>query len=394
VEGAVKTAERMPERYPQRGPGPAGERLAYLDNLRTLLIAGIIAAHAIMGYTDFGDWTYQDLREVSLSPVAETVFAIVVASLGGLFLMALFFLISGLLTQDSLARKGPSRFVSDRLLRLGIPFVLYTLLIWPLVEWSLQGLLLHRRSYWDSFLDTDPVLDNGPMWFVGILLVYSLALVGWRAWFPPSNEAVGELRWSRLFALSLAVGISTFLLRTALPMGSGQPLNSHVWAWPEYIALFALGVVAARRGWLRPVDRTLARRCGVATLVAIACTAAAVLLADPLGLSEDAYAGGWRLPALLTSMTEGVLAVSAPIWVLAFAQRHLNGAGSLRRTMAPSSYLAFMLQGPVLVALAAVLRPIELTGDAKGLLVAAFGIFGSFALAWLGVTRTALGRVL
>jgi hypothetical protein len=46
------------------------------------------------------------------------------------------------------------------------------------------------------------------------------------------------------------------------------------------------------------------------------------------------------------------LAVSASIWVLAFVQRHLSGTGRLRRAMARSSYLAFMLQGPVLVGLA------------------------------------------
>lgn len=31
-----------------------GERFAYLDNLRVGLIAGIIAAHAINSYTEFG----------------------------------------------------------------------------------------------------------------------------------------------------------------------------------------------------------------------------------------------------------------------------------------------------------------------------------------------------
>ena len=97
-------------------------RFAYLDNLKALMIAGIIAAHAVMGYSTFGSWTYQDVQETTLSPVVEIVFVAAVMIGGGLFLMALFFLISGLLTEDSLARKGPSRFVSDRLVRLGIPF--------------------------------------------------------------------------------------------------------------------------------------------------------------------------------------------------------------------------------------------------------------------------------
>jgi hypothetical protein len=375
-----------------RGP-LVGERLAYLDNLKTLLIAGIIAAHAIEGYSTFGSWTYQDVQEVTLSPIVETITTVAVVSLGGLFLMALFFLISGLFTEDSLARKGPSRFVSDRLLRLGVPFVVYTLVVWPLLEYSLFGPLLHR-GFWNSVSDTDPILDNGPMWFVGVLLLYSLALVGWRTVSPPSAPATGPLRVRTLVLMALGVGVTTFLVRLVFAADTNQPVNVHLWAWPEYIALFGLGIAASRRGWLRPVPDRLARGCGIAALVSIFATAACVLSADPLGLTEDAYFGGPRLTALLAAMIEGVIAVSAPIWVLAFAQRHLNGSGRLRRATARSSYAAFMLQGPVLVALALALRSIDLTGDVKALLVATLGIVGSFALAWPLVTRTALGRVL
>jgi len=374
-------------------PAVPSERLAYLDNIKTLLIAGIIAAHAIQGYSEFGSWTYQDIQEVTLSPVVETVFVVAFVSLGALFLMALFFLISGLFTQDSLERKGASRFVTDRLLRLGVPFAVYTLLVWPLVEFAIFGPFLHR-SFWGSVTDTDPVLDNGPMWFVGVLLIYSLALVAWRRWFPPRAPSGEPLRWRDLLLLSVAVGISSFVLRIAMPADSNQPLNLHLWGWPGYIALFGLGVVAARRGWLRPVERGLARRCGIATLAATLVVAAAVATAEPLGLDEDAFFGGWRLTALLSAMAEGVIAVSAPIWVLAFAQRHLNGSGRLRRAMARSSYMAFMLQGPVLVALALALRPADLTGDVKALLVATLGIVFSFAVAWPLVTRTPLRRFL
>lgn len=370
-----------------------GERLAYLDNLKALLIAGIIAAHAIQGYSEFGSWTYQDIQEVTLSPVVETVLVVAMVSLGALFLMALFFLISGLFTQDALERKGPSRFVTDRLLRLGVPFAIYTLVVWPLTKFAIFGPFLHR-SYWESFSDTDPLLDNGPMWFVGVLLIYSLALVAWRRWFPPRPASGEPLRWRDLVMLSLVVGAATFVLRIAMPADSSQPLNLHLWGWPEYVALFGLGVVAARRGWLRPVPDALARRCGTATIIGVVCTAALVATAEPLGLDEEAYYGGLRLTALLAAMLEGVIAVSAPIWVLAFARRRLNGSGPLRRAMARSSYLAFMLQGPVLVGTALALRPTDLAGDVKALLVATLGIAGSFALAWPIVTRTPLRRFL
>ena len=369
------------------------ERYAYLDNLKTILIAGIIAAHAVQGYATFGSWTYQDVQEVTLSPTVELVSLILVMSLGALFLMALFFLISGLLTQDSLARKGPTRFASDRLLRLGIPFAVYTLLIWPLLEYSLLEPFLHP-GFWRSVSNTDPLLDNGPMWFVGVLMLFSLALAAWRKWFPRPAPQRGPLRGRSLILLAVAVGVCTFAVRIVFPADSNQPLNVKLWGWPEYVAMFGLGVAASSRGWLRPVAAHLARRCGIVAIVAIACTAAFIVSAESFGLTEDDYFGGWGLPALLAAMTEGVVAVSAPIWVLAFAQRHLNGSGRLRRAMARSSYAAFMLQGPVLVALALLLRPIDLSGDVKALLVATLGIVGSFAVAWPIVTRTSLRRIL
>lgn len=368
-------------------------RLAYLDNLRTLMIAGIIASHALMGYATFGSWTYQDIQEVTLSDVLEKVYAVLFLVLGGLFLMALFFLISGELTEDSLERKGPSRFVSDRLLRLGLPFAVYTLVVWPLLEYAVLGPFLHR-GFWDSVTDTDPVLDNGPMWFVGVLLLFSLALVAWRGMFAPPAPSEGPLRRHRLVVLGLSIGVSTFLVRLVLPVDSPQPLNLKVWGWPEYLAMFGLGVVAARRGWLRPVSRALARRSGIATIAATSAIVIVAVTTDLRGLDQDEYFGGWGLAALVWALAEGALAVTGSVWVLAFAQRHLNGTGPWRRAWARSSYLAFMLQGPVLVGLALALRPIDLTGDVKALIVAILGIIGSFGLAWPLVARTSLSRIL
>jgi fucose 4-O-acetylase-like acetyltransferase len=372
---------------------PTGERLAYLDNLKTLLIAGIIASHAVMGYATFGSWTYQDVQEVTLSELVEKIYAILFLTLGGLFLMALFFLVSGLLTEDSLARKGSSRFVSDRLLRLGLPFAFYTLVAWPLLEYSLFGPFLHV-GFWRSVTNTDPVLDNGPMWFVGVLLLYSVALVAWRRLFPPPAPSEGPLHWGHLVVLALAVGVASFVVRIVLPMDSNQPLGLKLWGWPEYLAMFGLGVAAARRRWLRPVPRAIARRCGIAALASTLVIVIVAVTTDLRGLEQDEYFGGWGLLALVWAMAEGVLAVSGPIWVLSFVQRHLNGSGRLRWAAARSSYAAFMLQGPVVVALALALRPADLPGDVKALVVATLGIVGSFALAWPLVTRTPLRRIL
>jgi hypothetical protein len=194
--------------------------------------------------------------------------------------------------------------------------------------------------------------------------------------------------------LALAIGVTSFVVRLVLPVDSNQPLNVHLWGWPEYVAMFGLGIAAARRGWLRPVPETLARRCGFATLAATLAVVIVAVTTGVRGMEQDVYLGGWRVAALVWAMAEGVLAVAGSVWVLAFVQRHLNGTGPLRHAMARSSYAAFMLQGPVLVAIALALRPTDLPGDVKAVVVATLGIVASFALAWQLVIRTPLRRIL
>lgn len=43
-----------------REAGP--NRVAYLDNLKVLMVAGVIAGHAIAGYAGM-NWTYADVAE-------------------------------------------------------------------------------------------------------------------------------------------------------------------------------------------------------------------------------------------------------------------------------------------------------------------------------------------
>jgi hypothetical protein len=58
----------------------------------------------------------------------------------------------------------------------------------------------------------------------------------------------------------LAVGISlaTLLVRPVFPWDSHQVAELQLWQWPQYVAMFALGIVAAQRGWFDPVPDQMA----------------------------------------------------------------------------------------------------------------------------------------
>lgn len=181
---ATALKRRPPEdRRLPAASGASRERVAYLDNLKLLLVAVIIAAHGALAYGSLESaWPYQDVQEVQLGTVSDLVLLILVIP-AVLFAMGLFFLVSGLVTPGSVSRKGPKVFARDRLLRLGAPLLLWTLIAWPGAIWIAFRAAGDARTFWDQLLvDSDPFLDPGPMWFVEVLLIYSLGYAAWRSW--------------------------------------------------------------------------------------------------------------------------------------------------------------------------------------------------------------------
>jgi hypothetical protein len=381
--------------------------VAYLDNLKVLLVAVIIAAHGIVGYSGFeGAWPYQPVREVGLTEASDDVLGTLILP-PVLFAMGLFFLISGLVTPGSLARKGPRTFARDRLVRLGIPLVVWVLGIWPAVVYVAQRAGGNSASYWTMFMDAEPLLDAGPMWFVEVLLIYSLGYAGWRQWRSrhPAIASAAHLRCtesnsltgSTLALLAAGISLATILVRLVFLFDSHQVGELQLWQWPQYLGMFGLGILAAQRGWLDPVPDHIRRGCGVVTLLAIAAFVVLLGAVVASGLEPgDAFSDlrvHWA-PLGLAAL-EGPLAVGAAVWLLGSAQLHLNRPPRPRgRALGRSAYAAFLLQGPVLIGLCLALRQLDVPAEIKALTVACVGVAASFALAWLLVVRTRLGRIL
>lgn len=384
------------ERETTELPPVAARRLVYLDNLRVVMVAGVIAGHAIAGYAGM-NWTYADVAEGEMGTVSQSVFGMLILPFA-VFVMALFFLVAGLLTPASLDCKAPRRFARDRLIRLGIPLAAFTFVLWPLMTYGLYAAAGSDWSLWDVYAD-DPTLDNGPLWFVEVLLIYSLvysALVAWRSRRGRASKPVTmrPLRARHLVALGAAIAVATFVIRRWFPFDSLQFTNAHVWQWPECIGLFALGIVSARRGWLRPVPERIRRGCGWVALVATVALIVAFASTQDPDRSVATFGGGWRWEAMVLATIGGALSVAGSIWVLAFAQRHWDRAGRTARAMGRAAYAAFMFQGLPLIVAALALRAFEVPLEVKALLVAAGGIAGSFALGRTLITRTRLGRIM
>src|SRR5215216_6445456 len=326
----------MSEQAAQKGAAGGG-RLAYLDNLKVLLVAGVIGVHTAIIYGVDGSFYLEDYD--SMADVSIGVLTIFVA-VGFLFGLGAFFLIAGRLSGPSLDHKGPLRFIRDRLMRLGIPVVFYVLVIAPPMEYveyrdegGQGGFFRYAR---DQLTDPAP----GPTWFLEALLGFSLAygLVRWLR--PARGEPSREpLRGEQVAGVAVAIAVLSFSTHLVVPYGE-EHLHIQFALFPQYAILFALGCAAGRRGWLETLTPELRRGCGIVALIAVLALPA-LLLAGGFTESDakqDLYAGGWHWQAAGTSIVEASLAATLPLFLIGWSRERWTRQGPLLRRMAAAAY--------------------------------------------------------
>jgi glucan biosynthesis protein C len=113
-----------------------------LTNLRGFTILIVVAFHAVLAYlgsqpaspAPFDSPPYHWKAFPILDPERWFGFDLFCAS-QYVYLMHFMFFLSGLFVWGILQRKGPKRFLYDRLLRLGLPFVIGVYVLMPLAHY-------------------------------------------------------------------------------------------------------------------------------------------------------------------------------------------------------------------------------------------------------------------
>ena len=370
------------------------QRLAYLDNLKILLVVGVIAVHSAVTYGFDGTWYLESYDEMARGVVDALTVVIVI---GWLFGLGLFFLIAGRLSGPSLDRKGPARFARERLIRLGAPVLAYTLLVSPALEYfdyrENEG---GRSGFWSFFGDQIWHLGPGPTWFLEALLAFSVGYALLRTLRPPTRApSRAPLRDRDVAGIVVAIAVSSFAGHLAFPIGSEQ-FHLQLGMFPQYLILFSLGAAAGRRGWLETLRPELQRRCGLAAAITALAMPAILVAGDFFegGAAEDRFAGGWHWQAGAASLTEGVLATSVSLWAIGYFRHRHNRLRPLARRMAPAAYGAFIVHPPVIVGLALAIQRVPVPAELKFVCVLAGGVAGSFWLAALAARVGPIARII
>jgi hypothetical protein len=286
-----------------------------------------------------GGWPYDEVTEVTLPRELELGLAIILGP-SALFVIGTFFFLSGILAPRGIARYGPAGLVRQRMLRLGIPWLFFTILVWHLVMWVAYRSAGHTLSFWQVLQARQPFLDSGPLWFVQILLYVSVghALFTWAG----QRDGLRPLP-ATLVMTAVMIAVSSFAIRIWFPARSQQFLDLHVWQWPQCIGLYALAFWwLAKAGPLRTV-----RRCGMAVFLTVTAGVAVVVLLGVSDLKLDGvlFLGGWHWQALALDVVEATLVVAGSVWLLGSAQRWLTSQASVLTRAARSAYAAYLPPG-------------------------------------------------
>jgi glucans biosynthesis protein C len=124
------------ESLAKAAPVTTGHRLAFIDNIRWVLILIVICYHAAVTYSHVGGWYYLDGPE---PPLSVKLPFIALETYDQAYFMGFLFLPCRVFCAARLRRKGLGRFLRDRAIRLGIPSLLFMLIIHPVtVNWLLR----------------------------------------------------------------------------------------------------------------------------------------------------------------------------------------------------------------------------------------------------------------
>lgn len=372
-------------------------RLPWIDNLRTLLIALVINLHACVTYSHVGDWYFMSTQEPTLTE--KVPFILWQAHLQSFF-MGLLFFISAYFSYGAIARRGVGGFVRERLFRLGLPALLYMLVIHPFIllvlnPWDFNfGAPL---AYYVNYLISGRFLGStGPLWFVVALLLFNLAFAAWRAVRPSSNDLQPATAPTGGFLLlfAIALGAGSFAMRLVQPIGTSV-LNMQLCFFVQYIAFFAAGLCVARHGWLIQIaSSSYARTAGWLALFGGPLLLLAIIIIGAKTTPPEAFFGGWHWQSFAYAVWEQFAGVGLSLGLLVLFSRKCNIESKSLRWLSDRSFGVYVFHAPVIIALAMLFRSFPQNIYVLVALLTFTGLAASYAVADIGRRLPGLRSIL
>ena len=380
---------------PSRDEAPADSRQLFIDNLRWIAIVLVLSMHAADTYSPLGSWYYVDRRPIDYSTFV--FFAAWQIYLQAFFMGVLFF-IAGLFVPFSFDRKGPGKFIRDRLFRLGLPVLLYMLVIGPITEYFVAQSWTSSEptsfaQEWIKHIKNGQVLqESGPLWFCVALLIFSLAytsiraVTGRRLLSKPVNDCFPS--WRKIVCFVLLMATATFALRiTRLSTVFNLPVRD----FSQYVLLFTVGILAARRRWLTRLDL----RVGVSAIifalsVGFLAWFAILSCGGFFRGNESAFSGGLHWQSAAFAIWESATCVAISYGLLAILRAQFNQQERVAKFMSANAFSVYVFHPPILILAARLLHGFEWPSVLLFLALTTVAVTSSFILSALLFRRIPL----
>jgi hypothetical protein len=317
----------------------------------------------------------------------------------------LLFLLAGYFLPGSLARHGTLGYVKERLVRLGIPILVFGLVIGPAtiaLGLTAKGIpfttaLLARWSY--------GTFAVGPLWFAVALLIFTAGFLAWRSLAPsPGSEAdTPQPRYfpsnAILAIAALATGAAAFALRLAWPVGTTLALDLQLGYFASYVVLFAAGCIGARGQWLSHVPSRQRRLWMIVATIAIAASAVQILAVSTggtvyTGTASASPLGGWNVQAATYALWEPLVAWGVILGLVHLFEQRFLALGPAWSALARRSYAIYVIHPPVVVGIALAWRDVPAPHLAKFAITGTLAALACFWIVGLLLRIPGINRVL
>lgn len=226
-------------------------------------------------------------------------------------------------------------------------------------------------------------LDHLRAGIMALVMLHHTAIMGagLARWLPTVRVAPTFPDGWAIGALIAVLGAASFLVRLVVPVGATF-LSLQLAYFPSYVAMFGLGLVAWRQGWLDAIPDRAVRRAGWTVAIRAACLV--FTQRHHAGAAGAAFHGGPNVKALVTAVWEQFVLVGMSVILLRWGQPRLNRPSPRWQGWSGASYAAYIIQPLVPVPLS-----ILFSGQAWPALVK-FGVVGLLTVAAAYVLARAL----
>ncbi len=361
-------------------------RYLFLDNIKVLFTILVIYWHVMVTYVDAGWWYY---KESNPTDPSSYIFLLLLVSIGGIFqtsLLGLFFLLGGYFTPNSYDRKGGYLFWKERIIRIGIPLLLYVVLINPVMIYTLSLLGIPpwdtspylQGSFFDyyfiMFQTWQGIIDffsfGGPMWFLRVLLLLTAiyTLLRQTMKFDTVRRRIPHEieipRFIYLLFLAIVLGLLTFVVRIFLPIDD-RPLEIPWGQLIQYFMMFGVGVMCVRNKWFEKITKRQVQFWMFAIVISMLLIYLDFFFV--LGVEADlaVFSGGFNIHALLFSIADNVICIGVIFVIIKVFYAKCNKQGPFLQRFSRSAYHMYLVHPPILVSLSLGIAFLDLNPLAK-----------------------------